>query len=54
MPEKFQKNGWSSKFSCEIVPEFQKKTLLSGRRRHQFKFLAQVNSMFAYSENKSR
>ena len=25
MPEKFQKNGWSSKFSCEIVPEFQKK-----------------------------
>ena len=42
-----------SKFSREIVWNFKNK-LLSGRRSHQFKFSGQVNSMFAYSENKSR
>ena len=31
-----------------------KNKLLSGRRRHQFEFSGQVNSMFANSENKSR
>ena len=61
MPEEFQKNRWSRSPYLKVAQNSAvklfwnfKNKLLSGRRRHQFQFSGQVNSVSANSENKSR
>ena len=56
MPEKFQKNRWSGSPLVQVAQNLAvklfwnfKNKLLSGRRRHQFEFSGQVDSMFPYS-----
>ena len=56
MPEKFQKNRRSGSPLAQVAQNLAvklfcnfKNKLLSGRRRHQFEFSGQVDSMFPYS-----
>ena len=61
MPEEFQKNRWgrspylkvAQNSAVKLFWNFKNK-LLSGRKRYQFQFSGQVNSVFANSENRSR